>query len=470
VIEVYPFASYPVAVMGLGKSGLATAEALRAAGAEVWAWDDSEARRAEAKAKGFEPVDLMTCDWKELTTLVLSPGIPHTHPKPHPVAALAKQHKVEIIGDIELLARCERHASYIGVTGTNGKSTTTALIGHVLKACGRRVAVGGNIGTPVLALNPINDGTYVLEMSSYQLELTVSLTFDVAVLINVSPDHLDRHGGMDGYIAAKKQIFHRQTTPRTAVVGIDDPHSLALHDELVRVADQRIVAISAQRRIDRGVYVEDGVLHDAIDGPAKAIGDLRPIPTLPGAHNWQNAAAAYAACRAVGLEGKAIVEAMAGYPGLPHRQETVAVAGGLTFVNDSKATNADAAAKALGCYDAIYWIAGGRAKEGGIASLAPLFGRIRRAYLIGESATSFAQALPASLLHEVSGTLEAAVKAAHRDALKDGATGAVVLLSPAAASFDQFANFEARGDAFRSLTLSLPGAARPTATAAGGRA
>jgi UDP-N-acetylmuramoylalanine--D-glutamate ligase len=470
LIEVYPFAGYPVAVMGLGKSGLATAEALRAAGAEVWAWDDSEAKREEAKARGFEPVDLMTCHWNELTSLVLSPGIPHTHPRPHPVAALAKKHKVEIIGDIELLARCERHASYIGVTGTNGKSTTTALIGHILKKVGKRAAVGGNIGTPVLALDPIGDGIYVLEMSSYQLELTVSLTFDVAVLINISADHLDRHGGMDGYIAAKKLIFHRQTSPRTAVVGVDDPHSLALHDELMRVADQHIIAISAVRRINRGVYVHEGILFDAIQADAEEIGDLRSIATLPGEHNWQNAAAAYAACRALGVEGKAIVEAMASYPGLPHRQETVAVADGLTFVNDSKATNADAAAKALACYDAIYWIAGGRAKEGGIASLEPFFGRIRRAYLIGESAEPFAASLPDNVARTLSGTLEQAVKAAHRDAVADKATGAVILLSPAAASFDQFANFEARGDEFRRLALALPGASKPAASMDGGRA
>ncbi len=470
MIEVYPFSGYPVAVMGLGKSGLATAEALRAAGATVWAWDDSEAKRAEAKAKGFEPVDLMACDWSELTSLVLSPGIPHTHPHPHPVAALARKHKVEIIGDIELLARCERLASFVGVTGTNGKSTTTALIGHILKKAGKRAAVGGNIGMPVLALDPIGDGIYVLEMSSYQLELTVSLTFDVAVLINISPDHLDRHGGMNGYIAAKKLIFHRQTSPRTAVVGVDDPNALALHDELVRIGDQNVIAISAARRLDRGVYVEDGVLYDAVQGEAKKIGDLRPIPTLPGQHNWQNAAAAYAACRALGIDSAVIVEAMASYPGLPHRQETVAIADGLTFINDSKATNADAAAQALGCYDAIYWIAGGRAKEGGIASLAPFFSRIRHAYLIGESAQLFAQSLPDSLPREISVTLDAAVKAAHRDARKDGATGAVILLSPASASFDQFANFEARGDAFRRLALALPGATAPATTTSGGRA
>ncbi len=471
MIDVFPFSGYPVAVMGLGKSGLATAEALRASGAEVWAWDDSEARRAEAREKGFEPVDLTTCHWNELPTLVLSPGIPHTHPKPHPVAVLARKHKVEIIGDIELLARSERVATFVGVTGTNGKSTTTALIGHILKMAGKRAAVGGNIGTPVLALDSVGDGIYVLEMSSYQLELTPSLTCDVAVLINISADHLDRHGGMDGYIAAKKTIFQRQTTPRTAILGVDDAHSRKLYDELRRIGDQNVVAISAARRLEMGVFALDGILYDALDGAEKQVADLRGIATLPGPHNWQNAAAAYAACRALGVEAKTIAAALASYPGLPHRQEIVAFADGLTFVNDSKATNADAAARALACYDAIYWIAGGRAKEGGIDTLAPFFGRIRRAYLIGEAAESFARTLGDKVPHTLSSTLDAAVAAAHADALQDRATGAVVLLSPACASFDQFPNFEVRGDSFRALALALPGAGKPaSASAAGGRA
>jgi UDP-N-acetylmuramoylalanine--D-glutamate ligase len=472
VIDVFPFSRMPVAVMGLGKSGLATAEALRTSGAEVWAWDDSEARRNEARALGFEPVDLTKCDWSELTTLVLSPGIPHSFPKPHPVAALAKQHKVEIIGDIELLGRSERLASYFGITGTNGKSTTTALIGHILRAAGKRAAVGGNIGTPVLSLASINDGIYVLEMSSYQLELTVSITFDVAVLINISADHLDRHGGMDGYVAAKRQIFHRQTKPRTAVIGVDDDYSRQIHADLVGQGDQIVIPISATRPIEGGVYGIDGILYDAISGPAVQVADLKPIATLPGAHNWQNAAAAYAACRAIGLAPETIAAALATYPGLPHRQELVAVVDDIPFVNDSKATNADAAAKALACYDAIYWIAGGLPKEGGIASLAPFFPRLRRAYLIGEAAPDFARTLGTAVPHEISTTLEAAVAAAHRDARADKASGAVVLLSPACASFDQFANFEARGDAFRQLALALPGARKPApaANAKGGRA
>ena len=456
-----------VAVMGLGKSGLATAEALRAAGADVWAWDDGDKARAAAEAHGFAPVDLVRCRWGEVASLVLSPGIPHTYPKPHPVAALAKTHGVEIIGDIELLARSERHARYIGITGTNGKSTTTALVGHILKAAGRRVAVGGNIGTPVLALDPIGDGLYVLEMSSYQLELTPSLAFDVAVLINITPDHLDRHGDMDGYVAAKRLIFRGQKQAQTAVVGLDDDLCDKIAADLARADAQTVIPISAARRLARGVYVEAGLLYDAIDGAAAQVADVNPIPTLPGAHNWQNAAAAYAACRALGLAPAVIAGALKTYPGLPHRQELIAVVDGVPFVNDSKATNADAVAKALVCYDHIYWIAGGKPKEGGIAALAPFFPRIRRAYLIGQAAQDFAHTLGATP-HEIVGTLAAAVAAAHRDTASGKAPGSVVLLSPACASFDQFASFEARGEAFRALVRALPGAKTPTA--AGGRA
>jgi len=466
VIDLSSMAGRKFAVMGLGKSGLVTAEALRAGGAEVWAWDDNEKSRAAAAARGFAPVDLSRCAWRELSALVLSPGIPHTYPKPHPAAALAKANNVEIIGDIELLARSQRAATYVGITGTNGKSTTTALIGHILARAGRRVAVGGNIGTPALALEPMGDGLYVLEMSSYQLELTPSLVFDVAVLINITPDHLDRHGGMDGYVAAKRLIFRGQDRDHTAVIGIDDEPSRQIHDGLAG-GSQIVVPISASRPVERGVYVIDGMLCDATSGAAERVADLKPIATLPGAHNWQNAAAAYAACRALGLDTPTIAAALATYPGLAHRQELVAVVDGVPYVNDSKGTNADATEKALVCYDAIYWIAGGKAKEGGIAPLKALFPRIKRAYLIGEAAQDFAATLGGTP-HEITGTLAAAVAAAHRDSARDKIPGAVVLLSPACASFDQFANFEARGDAFRSLALALPGA-RPAAPA-GGRA
>ncbi|HSR72861.1 MAG TPA: Mur ligase family protein, partial [Kiloniellales bacterium] len=249
MIELGFFAGQPVAVFGLGRSGSTAARALAASGAEVWAWDDDETARAEAEAKGIPLVDLYRCDWGELMTLVLAPGIPHTHPAPHPVAKLAREHGCAIIGDIELLGRAQRNATYLGVTGTNGKSTTTALIGHILSLSGRWVAVGGNLGPPALELEALDSGgIYVLELSSYQLELTVSITWDVGVLLNISPDHLERHGGLDGYIAAKRLIFHRQTKPRSAIVGIDDPHAEAIHASLAEVGDQNVIAISAGRR------------------------------------------------------------------------------------------------------------------------------------------------------------------------------------------------------------------------------
>ncbi len=462
MIDVFPFAGIPVAVLGLGKSGLVAARALKESGAEVWAWDDSGEKRKAAAAEGLGIVDLRSCDWSELTSLVISPGIPHTFPAPHPVAAKARQANVEIISDIELLARTQREASYVGVTGTNGKSTTTALIGHIFKAAGRRTAVGGNIGTPALSLEALaSGGIYVLEMSSYQLEITFSITFDVAILLNISPDHLDRHGGMDGYVAAKRRIFHRQTEPRTAVIGVDDEHSRAIWEDLVRQNDQVIIPISSTKALANGVYAVDGGLYDAMGGTAARVAELADFPTLPGAHNWQNAAAAYATARAAGVATDTIVAALKTYPGLPHRQERVGERDGVLFVNDSKATNADAADKALGCYEHIYWIAGGLAKEGGIESLTPHFSRIRRAYLIGEAADSFARTLEGRVPYLLTRKLESAVESAYADAVRDGHKGAVVLLSPACASFDQFRDFEARGDMFRDLVRALQGSRIP---------
>ncbi len=464
MIDVFFLQGYPVAVMGLGKSGLVAAKALAASGAEVWAWDDNEDRRAAARAEGVSLVDLYRCDWRKLTTLVLSPGIPHTHPAPHPVAALARQHNVEIVSDIELLGRAQRLPAYVGVTGTNGKSTTTALIGHLLRRSGRRCEVGGNIGAPALGLEPLAAGaSYVLEMSSYQLELTLSITFDVAVLLNITPDHLDRHGGMDGYVAAKKRIFHRQTRPRTAVIGVDDDYSRAIHQALVEQDDQNVIAVSTGRRLDRGVFVVDGRLIDALGASPAEVADLRRVRALPGHHNWQNAAAAYAALGAMGVPTIEIVPGFASFPGLAHRQEQVAAIDGITFINDSKATNADAAAKALGCYDAIYWIAGGRAKAGGIAGLDGLFPRIARAYLIGEAEAAFAATLDGRVEYQRCGTLANAVSSAFADARRERRPGAVVLLSPACASFDQFADFEARGETFRKLVHAIAESVRGAA-------
>jgi UDP-N-acetylmuramoylalanine--D-glutamate ligase len=456
MIECFYMEGLPVAVMGLGKSGLAAAKALAASKAEVWAWDDDPKKRAEAEAQGVKLVDLRSCDWSQLTTLVLSPGIPHTHPVPHPVAAAAKAAGVEIVGDIELLARAQREAGYIGVTGTNGKSTTTALIGHLLRMAGREVQVGGNLGMPALSLDPLEEGDFfVLEMSSYQIELTVSLTFDIAVLLNITPDHLDRHGGMAGYVAAKKRIFHRQTKPRAAVIGVDDDHCRRIHADLERAGDQRVFPISSEIAVRGGVYATDGMLIDDIDGAAVAALDLREVPTLPGRHNWQNAAAAYAAVRAAGVAAPVVAQCMRSYPGLKHRQEQVAASGGIRFVNDSKATNPEAAAKALASYANIYWIAGGKPKEGGLDALYPHLKNVRRAFLIGEASARFARALDGRVALEQCGELKKALASALAAAQRDGAKDAVVLLSPACASFDQFANFEARGDEFRRLVAEL---------------
>ena len=459
MIDLGFFGGLPVAVLGLGTSGLSAARTLRDSGAEVWAWDDNEDRRAVAREQDIPLVDLYTCNWRELTSLILSPGIPHTHPEPHPVARLAKEHGCEIVGDIELLARAQRNTSYLGVTGTNGKSTTTALIDHILKLSGRRVAAGGNLGIPALDLEPLDTGGfYVLEMSSYQLEITVSITFDVGVLLNVSADHIERHGGLDGYVAAKRMIFRRQTKPRSAVIGIDDEISRKIFEQLKAADEQVVFPISGETRAPGGVYVRNGVLHDDTEGRAVPAIDLREVPTLPGVHNWQNAAAAYAACKAIGVEAPVIAACLRSFPGLPHRQELIEIIDGVTWINDSKATNVDAAAKALACYGTVYWIAGGQAKEGGLAGLEPHFRRIAHAFLIGEAAEAFAETLGGKVPATDSGTLAAAVGQAQELARREGREGAVVLLSPACASFDQFANFEARGEAFRALVEALPGA------------
>jgi UDP-N-acetylmuramoylalanine--D-glutamate ligase len=459
MIEVATFQGEQVAVMGLARSGLVAAQALQQGGAKVMAWDDVAAKRDAAAAAGVPIVDLGAADFAGVMVLVLSPGIPHTYPKPNPVAARARAAGARIIGDIELLAQSRPNARYVGITGTNGKSTTTALIGHIVGQSGRPVAVGGNLGTPALALASLGaDGIYVLEMSSYQLELTESLTFDAAVLLNITPDHLDRHGGMDGYIAAKRRIFRRQKNPQTAILGIDDEPSRRMAEALARLGEPRVVPISAERHAPGGVYVENGWLIDDMAGGAKRVIELRRAARLPGTHNWQNAAAAYAATRALGIDTAAVIEGIASFAGLAHRQELIATIDGVAYVNDSKATNADATAKALACYDAIYWIAGGVPKEGGITSLAPFFPRIRHAFLIGKATEEFAATLDGRVPLSRSGELGRALAAARETALAQRKPGAVVLLSPACASFDQFANFEERGDVFHRLVQTLPGA------------
>lgn len=440
-------------VVGLGKSGRATVASLLASGAEVFAWDDKEAPRAAVQQE-FAAVRMMPVDawpYATMAAVVMSPGIVLNHP----AVLAARAHGAEVIGDVELLSRAQPDARYVGITGTNGKSTTTTLIAHILQSCGKRVEVGGNLGTPALALAPLGpEGIYVLEMSSYQLDLIEDAVFHVAVWLNISPDHLDHHGSMENYVAAKNRIFDNLGKNDTAIIGIDDAYSEAIARQRIARQWGRVVPISVKEKVTQGVYVADGILHNALT-ERQHTADIGSITSLQGAHNWQNAAAAYAACRTLGCAHDAIVTAMHTYPGLAHRMQWLGVHAGIRFVNDSKATNADAAEKALLTYDNIYWIIGGVAKEGGIEPLARFFPKIRHAYLIGEAAQAFALTLQGQVPYTVCGTLEKAFAAATYGAKNSVQTPAaetpVVLLSPACASFDQFANFEVRGEAFMRL-------------------
>ena len=450
------YAGARVLVMGLGKSGLSAATSLRASGAAVEVWDDKPAALAEGKAKGFAAFDGTAMNLRGVRTIVWSPGVPHSFPKTHALAIKARNENVPLVCDVDLLVEAQPDATVIAITGTNGKSTTTSLTAHLFIEAGRKTAVGGNLGIPALDLAPLgDDGTYVLELSSYQLELVPHLACDVAVLLNITPDHLDRHGGMDGYISAKRRIFARQRPPRTAVVGVDDPHSAAIYEALRGDGLHRVVPISVVRKVDGGIYVEDGQLIDATGASPTNVVNLLTLPRLPGAHNWQNAAAACAAALSQGIPPAPIAAGLKTFPGLSHRQELVAEVEGVAFVNDSKATNADASEKALVCYDNIYWIAGGLAKEGGIASLAPLFPRIRHAFLIGEAAQAFADVLDGKVAFDLYDDMPSAIAAAGAMALKQKRPGATLLLSPACASFDMFKNFEERGDVFRQTVHKL---------------
>ncbi len=466
MIPVPSFANKRVAVMGLGVAGLAAARALSQSGADVLAWDDAEAGRAAAAAAGIAATDLGAVPWTADLPLVLSPGIPDTFPAPHPVAAAARAANAEILCDIELLARSVPTATCVTVTGTNGKSTTTALIGHILRAAGKRVEVGGNFGPPALGLEPMGaGGIYVLELSSYQLDRTHSLRAQAIVLLNIAEDHLERHGGLDGYIAAKRRTFDLAAPDATVIVGIDDPMARALGNQ-AEEAGQAVIRVSGRTHIDSGVGVQDGILRDrtaAGSGSAGVPVDPDGTTALRGAHNHQNAAAAWAACRALGVAPETVAAAFATFSGLPHRQERVGgvSSGGRTvsFVNDSKATNAVAAARALAAYDEIFWIAGGRGKQADYGALAPALASLRGAFLIGEDAPAIAhflaEAAPA-LPVTVSGTLECAIADAWTAATApDAPADPVILLSPACASFDQFANFGARGDAFRESARNL---------------
>jgi UDP-N-acetylmuramoylalanine--D-glutamate ligase len=467
LIPVRGYDGHRVAVLGLGRSGRPAIAALLAGGADVVAWDDSPAARAAAEAEGVALADLTRArSYEGVKALIVSPGIPHLYPAPHAAVTAAWDAGVAVDNDIGLFFRSfatpawddfDRMPTVVAITGSNGKSTTTALLAHVLRTTGRAVQVGGNIGRGVLDLDPAEDGmVVVLELSSYQIELARALQPDIAIFLNLSPDHLDRHGGMGGYFAAKRRLF-TQGGPGRAIIGVDENEGRFLANTMREDAGtgDPVVAVSVERKLAGpgwNVFARKGFLAEWRNGRQAASIDLRPMLTLPGAHNHQNACAAYAAARSLGMGPRQVEAALATYPGLPHRSQLLATWRGVRIVNDSKATNVDAAEKALASFERIRWIAGGRPKEGGIAALAPLFPRIAKAYLIGEAAPDFAATLGGTP-HVVSGTLDAAVTAA----LAEAEQGDVVLLAPACASFDQFDSFEHRGNAFEAAVRAAIG-------------
>jgi len=458
---VTSFAGKTVAVFGLGGSGLASCHALKEGGAEVVAGDDNADNVAEAAQAGFITADLRSVSWKNFAALVLTPGAPLTHPAPHWSVLLARAAGVEVIGDIELFCRERRRyapdAPFVAITGTNGKSTTTALIAHLMKVAGYDTQMGGNIGTAILSLEPPRMGrVHVIEMSSYQIDLTPSLDPTVGILINVSEDHIDRHGTLENYAAVKERLVAGVQPQGTAIVGVDDIWCRNIADRLDR-AGKRVVRVSVKNPLADGIYVEHETILRASGGARSEIARIGGIGSLRGLHNAQNAACAAGTALALGVGQDVLQNGLRSFPGLAHRMEQVGRRGNVLFVNDSKGTNADAAAHALSSFADIFWIAGGKPKAGGITSLTGFFPRIRKAYLIGEAAPEFAGTLGDRVPHEISETLDVAVASAARDAEASGLHDPVVLLSPACASFDQYRNFEIRGAKFRDLVNALPG-------------
>lgn len=454
---VTTFAGKTVALFGLGGSGLATALALKEGGAHVVACDDNPAKMAEAEGKGIETGDLRGLDWSTISALILSPGVPLTHPEPHWSAKLAKEAGVEIIGDIELFCR-ERakiapNAPFVAITGTNGKSTTTALIAHILREAGRDVQMGGNIGTAILSLEPPSDNrVHVIECSSFQIDLAPSLAPTIGVHLNLSPDHIDRHGTMENYAAIKERLVAKA---QQAVIGIDDDLSRAIADRCA-AKGVSVSRVSLMPIGTKGVFVDRTTLIHVTNFEARSVAFLEGIGSLRGDHNAQNAAAAVAVALLSSVNPQTIQNALRTFPGLPHRMEEVGRRGETLFINDSKATNADSTEKALKSFDNILWILGGKAKDGGIEPLREYFPKIRKAYLIGAATEEFAKTLGSDVPYVRSGTLDKAVEQAAADAAAMNGP-AVVLLSPACASYDQFPNYEVRGNHFRELVRALPG-------------
>jgi UDP-N-acetylmuramoylalanine--D-glutamate ligase len=461
---VTSFAGKTVAVFGLGGSGLASCHALKAGGANVIASDDTPAKFAEAAKAGFITADLRSVSWENFAALVLTPGVPLTHPQPHWTVLAAKAAGVEVIGDIELFCReRKRHAPdapFVAITGTNGKSTTTALVAHLMREAGYDTQMGGNIGTAILSLEPPRMGrVHVIEMSSYQIDLTPSLDPSVGILLNVTEDHIDRHGSIKHYAAVKERLVANVQRGGAAIVGVDDHFCAAIADRIEQ-AGQNVVRVSVKHPVADGVCLEGDTIVRVDGGARMRIASIADIGSLRGLHNAQNAACASAAVIALGVGSDVLQQGLRSFPGLAHRMEQIGRNGRVLFINDSKGTNADAAARALSSFKDIFWIAGGKPKTGGIESLREFFPRIRKAYLIGEAAQDFAVTL-GDVPHEISKTLEESVPHAARDAEASGLAEPVVLLSPACASFDQFPNFEKRGDRFRDLASALPGGMTP---------
>ncbi len=471
MIPVRHFAGRNVALFGLGGSGRIAAQALIAGGALVTAWDDNAKSVDAATAAGIPTGDLRDSDWTQFAALLLAPGVPLTHPEPHWSVKLAEAHHVPVIGDIELFclerARIAPDAPFVAITGTNGKSTTTALIAHILKQAGRDVQMGGNIGTAILALEPpvqnrvdVQDRVHVIECSSFQIDLAPSLTASIGIHLNLTPDHLDRHGSIENYAAIKERLVAEADM---AIIGVDDAWSTAIARRR-KASGKPFALVSAEAPVEEGVFagvtarerqLETRLVRVTALKP-RVVAELTGIGSLRGTHNAQNAAAAFAACAALGVDEKTIAAALKTYPGLPHRMEEVRRIGRVVFINDSKATNADSTQKALTSFQRIYWIAGGKPKAGGIEGLRRYFPNIAKAYLIGEAADDFALTLGDKVPHVMSRTLEAALAEAAADASRDHASGDVcVLLSPACASYDQFANFEVRGNRFSELVQGL---------------
>jgi UDP-N-acetylmuramoylalanine--D-glutamate ligase len=436
------YAGRKVGILGLARSGLAAARALASAGAEVLVFDDRPEAFAAVPYRAGALADIA-----DMALLVPSPGVPLTHPQPHPLIAAARSAGVAIRGDVDLFARTIGERRIVGITGTNGKSTTAALVHHLLAAAGVDAVLGGNIGKPVFDLDPGPPGrVFVLELSSFQLDMCQGLRCRVAVWLNLAPDHLDRHGDLAGYIAAKERIFAHQSAGDTAVVGVDDQPSRDLARRLSEDG-RSVLTVTLQAATDADVSVREGYLYER----TAELLDLRPLTKLRGRHNLQNIASAYAAVRALGLTSAQALAGLPGFRSLPHRMEEVARAGHVIWVNDSKATNPDSAEKSLASFERIFWIAGGKPKPGGFRSLRTALGKVQAGYLIGTAAAEIEADLgDLAPMHRV-GTLDAAVGAASAAARSVPGGEVAVLLAPACASYDQFANFEARGDAFRVL-------------------